>query len=127
MKYLWTTISVENMEESIRFYTTLVGLKLLRRFPAGAGVELAFLGNGVDGETMIELMADSSIGTIGFNEFISIGFAVASIDEMLAIIQREKIPVYNGPVETPGSFFFTVQDPDGLQVQFFQQKAQVAK
>lgn len=34
MKYLWTTINVKNMEESITFYSELAGLKMLNRFPA---------------------------------------------------------------------------------------------
>ncbi len=122
MKYLWTTINVENLDESIDFYSDLAGLKLLKRFPAGAGIEIAFMGNGIDNETLVELMADSSIGTVGFSEFISIGFAVDSVDAMLDTVKSKNIPIYSGPFETPGFKFFGIKDPDGLNVQFFQQK-----
>ncbi len=122
MKYLWTTINVENLDESVTFYTELVGLRLLKRFPAGPGVEIAFLGNGTDNETLVELLADSSIGTIGFSEFISMGFAVDSVDVMLETVKGKNIPVHSGPFETPGFKFFCIKDPDGLGVQFFQQK-----
>ncbi len=122
MKYLWTTVNVENLDESVDFYSDLVGLKLLRRFPAGPGVEIAFMGNGTDNETLLELMADSSIGTIGFSEFISIGFAVDSVDAMLDLLKGKNILIHSGPFETPGFKFFTIQDPDGLSVQLFEQK-----
>lgn len=122
MKYLWTTINVENLEESIEFYTDLVGLKLLKRFPAGPGVEIAFMGNGTDNETLVELLLDKSNGTIDYSRFISIGFAVDSVAAMLETLKSRNIPVHSGPIETQGSIFFTVKDPDGLSVQFFQQK-----
>lgn len=122
MKFLWTTIHVENLDESIAFYTDLAELKLLKRFPAGPGMEIAFLGNGTDNETLIELLADNKNGTIGFNEFISIGFAVDSADAMLETVKSKNIPVHSGPFESPGFKFFGIKDPDGLNVQFFQQK-----
>jgi len=122
MKYLWTTINVENLDESIDFYSDLTGLRVLNRFPAGPGVEIAFMGNGTDNETLVELLMDSTNGTVNFGEFISIGFAVDSMEEMLKTVKDRNIPVHSGPFETPGFRFFCVKDPDGLQVQFFEQK-----
>lgn len=122
MKYLWTTINVENLGESVAFYSELAGLKLLKRFPAGPGVEIAFMGNGAENETLIELLADSSNGTVSFSEFISVGFAVDSVEVMLETVKSKNIPVHSGPFETPGFKFFCIKDPDGLNVQFFQQK-----
>lgn len=49
-----TGIIVSNMDASVQFYTDVLGLDLLQRIPAGP-VELGFLG--VDGETVIELIA----------------------------------------------------------------------
>ena len=122
MKYLWTTINVEDMDGSIDFYSDVAGLKVLKRFQAAPGIEIAFMGNGTDNETLIELLADSSNGTIDFSEFISIGFSVDSVDTMLETIKSKNISVHSGPFETPGFKFFCIKDPDGLQVQFFQHK-----
>jgi lactoylglutathione lyase len=44
MTFLWTTISVRKMEESLKFYQEVVGLPLNRRFEAGPGMEISFLG-----------------------------------------------------------------------------------
>lgn len=122
MKFLWTTVNVKNLDESIAFYSELVGLKVQRRFAAGPGMEIAFMGNGTENETLLELIADSGNGAVGFGEFISIGFAVESADAMLEKLKQKNIPVHSGPVETPGFKFFNIKDPDGLSVQFFQQK-----
>ena len=122
MKFLWTTIYVKNLDESIAFYSNLLGLQVLKRFPAGPGMEIAFMGNGIDNETLVELLADSNNSTVNFSEFISIGFAVDSVDAMLDTVKSKNIPVHNGPFETPGFKFFCIKDPNGLNVQFFQQK-----
>lgn len=122
MKFLWTTIYVKNLEESIAFYSDLLGLQVSKRFPAGPGVEIAFMGNGGNDETLVELLADSKNSTVNFSEFISIGFAVDSADAMLETVKSKNIPVHNGPFETPSFKFFTIKDPNGLNVQLFQQK-----
>ena len=52
MKFCWSTLTVNNLEESLKFYQEIIGLPIDRRFKAGPGVEIAFLG---DGETKLEL------------------------------------------------------------------------
>jgi lactoylglutathione lyase len=122
MKYLWTTIHVKNMDESIHFYSDLIGLQVMQRFPAGPGVEIAFMGNGVDNETLVELYSNCNNDTINYSEFISIGFAVDSVDTTLDIVRSKNIPIHNEPFETPKFKWFTIKDPNGLNIQFFQQK-----
>lgn len=122
MKFLWTAINVKNLDESIAFYSNLVGLQVMRRFSAGPSTEIAMMGNGTDGETLVELLADSNNSAVSFSEFISIGFAVDSIAEMLDRLKSKNIPVHSGPIETPRSKFFFIKDPNGVLVQFFQQK-----
>ena len=46
------------MEESLKFYQEIVGLPLNRRFAAGPGVEIAFLG---DDGTKVELICSEKI------------------------------------------------------------------
>lgn len=122
MKFLWTTIYVKDLDESIAFYSSLIGLKMLKRFTAGPGIEIVFMGNNTDNETLVELLADKNISQINHSEFLSIGFAVNSVDAMLETVKNRNIPVHSGPIETPGSIFFNIKDPNGIIVQFFQQK-----
>lgn len=70
------------MEKSITFYSNLLGLQMLRRYPAGPGIERAFMGNNTENETIVELLTDTNNKEANFSEFISIGFAVNSIDSM---------------------------------------------
>jgi lactoylglutathione lyase len=122
MKFVWTTFYVKNLEESIAFYSDLGGLKVMRRFPAGPGVEIAFMGNGVSDETLVELIVDSKKSAATYTDFISIGFAVDSLTAMLDTVKSKNIPVFEGPIDTPHSSFFYIKDPNGLSVQFYQQK-----
>jgi lactoylglutathione lyase len=122
MKFLWTTLYVKNLDESVAFYTDLTELKMLRRIPAGPSMEIAFMGNGTDDETLVELICDSGKSSIQHSNDISIGFAVDSADDMLETVKSKNIPINSGPVETPAMKYFTVKDPNGLSVQFFQQK-----
>jgi lactoylglutathione lyase len=122
MKFLWTAIGVKNLNESIEFFSKITGLTMLRRFSPRPTMEIAFMGNGGDNETLIELIADSTIPAINISESISIGFSVDSIDVMLTTVKQSNIPIHSGPVETPASLFFTIKDPNGLNVQFFEQK-----
>jgi len=116
MKFCWSTIKVKNLEESLKFYKEIVGLTLSNRFSAGMGKEIAFLG---DGETKIELICDESLKDINYSEYISLGFEVKSVDDMMNLIKEKGINMHSGPFEpNPHTRFFYVLDPDGLKIQF---------
>lgn len=123
MKFCWTTINVLNMEKSLAFYQEIVGLPLMRRFPAGPGTEIAFLG---DGETQVELIASTSTIEVKIGQDISLGFIVESLDDMLDFIQKRSIPVHSGPHQpNPQTRFFYILDPNGLKIQFVERKHEV--
>ncbi len=123
MKFLWTAIYAKNLNESVAFYSDMVGLKVLKRFQAGPTTEIAMMGNGAEGETLVELLAESGRADLNHDESIVIGFQVESIGAMLDNIKEKRIPVHAGPVETPRSKFFYVLDPNGVRVQFLEQKS----
>ncbi len=118
MAYLWTTISVKSMDESLIFYQEIVGLKLNRRFGAGPGMEIAFLG---DGETKVELICNEKHSDIRIGQEISLGFSVESVDEKIAFLEKKRIPIHSGPFSpNPDEKlrFFFIQDPNGVKIQF---------
>lgn len=120
MKFCWSTISVKNLEESLKFYQEIVGLEVDRRFPAGPGIEIAFLGSG---ETKVELICNEAVKEISFGEHISLGFEVESVDEMIKFVQEKGIAIHSGPFEpNPHVKFFFVTDPNGLKIQFVENK-----
>jgi lactoylglutathione lyase len=116
MKFCWSTLRVKNLEESLKFYQEIVGLKIDRRFNAGPGVEIAFLG---DGETKIELLYDENNKGINVGQDISWGFEVGSLDETMSLVKEKGIEIQGGIIQpNPHVKFFYVLDPNSLKIQF---------
>lgn len=116
MKFLWSTIVVRDMDESLKFYQDIVGLTLNRRYSRGMEAEFAFLG---DGGTEIELIFRQPMKESPMGENISLGFRVDNLDEKIAFIKARGLSVYAGPIQPSDTIrFFYVLDPNGLKVQF---------
>lgn len=116
MKFLWTTIYVNDMEASLKFYQEVVGLPLKRRFTSPTGMELAFLGSG---ETEVELICEKDGKEKLIGKEISMGFEINSVDEKIKEFEANQIEIYSGPVQpNPMIRFFYVLDPNGLKIQF---------
>ncbi|ATW26547.1 VOC family protein [Candidatus Formimonas warabiya] len=116
MKFCWTTLRVKNLEESLKFYQEIVGLKVERKFSAGPGTEIVFLG---DGETKVELIGNGTNQEVNMGEDISLGFEVGSVDEMFNVVKEKGIEIHSGPFQpNPHVKFFFVRDPNGLKIQF---------
>jgi len=116
MKFCWSTLMVKNMEESLKFYNEIVGLAVDKRFQAGPGLEIAFLG---DGETKVELVQNQEVKVINIGQDISLGFEVNSVDEMMTFVKERKIEIHSGPFQpNPHTKFFFILDPNGLKIQF---------
>ena len=116
MKFCWSTMMVKNLEESLKFYIEIVGLNVVKRFNAGPGVEIAFLG---DGETKVELICNQDSKEVSFGKDISLGFEVNSLDEMMTVVKEKGIDIHSGPFQpNPHTKFFYILDPNGLKIQF---------
>jgi lactoylglutathione lyase len=116
MKFCWTTIIVKNLEESLKFYQEIVGLKVSRKFNGGPDVEIAFLG---EGGTDVELMCNKANKEFNVGKDISLGFEVDSLDEMITFVKGKGIDVHSGPFQpNPHIKFFYVMDPNGVKIQF---------
>ena len=115
MKFAHATITVKNMEESLKFYQEIVGLNIAHRISTGQGPEIAFLG---EGETKVELIYYGD-KEVNIGEDIALGFQVESLDEKMNFIQEKGIDIHSGPLSPNSSVkFFYVQDPNGLKIQF---------
>lgn len=122
MKFCWVTIIVKDMEESLKFYKDIVGLKIMRQFEAGPGVEIVFLGY-KEGETQVELIHNEHIQNIDVGKDISLGFLVDSIDDQMKFLEESGIEIHDGPFQVnPNTKFFYCLDPNNIRVQFVEQK-----
>ena len=115
MKFCWCTLMVKNMEESLKFYQEIVGLKIDRRLKAGPNGEIVFLG---DGETKVELICNQGKTETDMGKDITLGFEVDSLDEMLTLVKEKGIDLQGPYQPSPIVKFFYVQDPNGTKIQF---------
>jgi len=107
---------VKNMDESLNFYSEIVGFKPDRRFNVGSDTEIAFLG---DGETKVELICKAGKDNINVGKDISWGFEVDSLDEFMEFLKEKGVVIHSGPFQpNPKTRFFYVTDPNGLKIQF---------
>lgn len=122
MKFLWTTLLVNNMDESLKFYKEIVGLKMANRFQAGPGMEISFLG---EGETKVELICNENFKNLDAGNRVTLGFRVESLDEKINFIKDKGLSIITGPVQpNPTIKYFIIQDPNGVKIQFAEQMSQ---
>jgi lactoylglutathione lyase len=106
---------VNNLEASIKFYREVLGLLENRRFPAGPGMEIAFLG---EGETQVELICDEKIPKVTIGTDISMGFEVGPLEPMMELLREKGINILSGPHQpNPHIRYIYVLDPNGLKIQ----------
>ncbi len=118
MKFSWTTLYVNNMEESIKFYTELIGLELVTKNPAGPKQTIAFLGKG---ETQIELIENLDRDQTVTGSDISWGFVTDNLEDMIQKIKDFGISKIEGPI-VPNEHiqFIFIEDPNGMRIQIAQ-------
>ena len=113
MKYLWTTIKVKDMKESVRFYKDLLGLSVKSTKHIKEGFDLTFLETD---NTEIELLYNEKMDhTVG--KAITFALEVESIAEIKEKLEKEDINV--GKIQSPedNMQFVMVTDPNGVGVQ----------
>ena len=127
MKFLHTMIRVGDQDRSIKFYTEILGMKVLRQteYPGGRFTN-TFVGYGdEDDHTVIELTYnwDTDKYDMG-NGFGHLAFGVddiyATCDEMRKMgvnITREP-----GPMKHGTTVIAFVEDPDGYKIELIERK-----
>lgn len=128
MRLLHTMLRVGDLDRSIKFYTELLGMKVLRRddYPEGK-FTLAFVGYGDESNnTVIELTHNwdtpsYDLGT-GFGHLaLEVVDAYAACDKIKA--QGGKVTREAGPMKHGTTVIAFVEDPDGYKIEFIQKKA----
>jgi lactoylglutathione lyase len=126
-RYLHTSIFVNDMNESIDFYTKKLGLKLLdgpNHFPGNA--DMAFVG--ADWNAYIELVYDLEdhppyqVGNRYEHLALEIEGDMASTIERL---RAEGVKILSGPKKPPSGtrWIAFVEDPNGIPVELLEPRA----
>jgi lactoylglutathione lyase len=120
-KYLHTRLRVSDMDQSIRFYCKILGLKLIERKTSPRGSELAYLqAPGSDSE--IELCVFPASGEIKVPEdLMHLAFQVENMETCINRLKKAGVPITEGPVKTSnGTFFIFTEDPDNYEIELMQ-------
>lgn len=127
MQLLHTMLRVGNLEESVKFYTEVLGMKLLRQkeYPDGK-FTLAFVGYGDDSDhTVLELTYNWGVEKYNLGDaygHIAIGIddIYGTCDEIKA--RGGKVSREPGPMKHGSTIIAFVEDPDGYKVELVQLK-----
>ena len=128
MRMLHTMLRVGELERSIRFYTEVLGMELLRRndYPEGR-FTLAFVGYGEESDhTVLELTHnwDTPVYDLG-SGFGHIAVQVDDAYQACAEVKRQGGTVSReaGPMKHGSTVIAFVEDPDGYKIEFIQKKS----
>jgi len=127
MRILHTMLRVGNLQNSIQFYTDVLGMKLLRQkdYPDGK-FTLAFVGYGEESEnTVIELTHNWD--TDDYDIGAGFGHLALEVDDVYQatddIRQRGGNILRNaGPMNAGKTIIAFVTDPDGYEIELIEKK-----
>ncbi|MBX9254746.1 lactoylglutathione lyase [Desmonostoc muscorum CCALA 125] len=125
MRLLHTMLRVGNLEESLKFYCEVLGMKLLRRkdYPGGE-FTLAFVGYGDESDnTVIELTYNWGVEKYELgNGYGHIALGVDDIYTTCEEIRNQggKIVREAGPMNHGSTVIAFVEDPDGYKIELIQ-------
>ncbi len=120
-KLLHTRMRVNNLDETIRFYQDVLGLKVVERHRSPRGSELAFL-RVPNSDEEIELCAFPSSGRVQVPEdLVHLAFEVDNLDRTMAELKAKGIPITDGPTtSSSGSRFCFIDAPDKYEIELIE-------
>ena len=125
-KLLHTRMRVSNLDETIQFYTSVLGLEVLERKTSPRGSQLAFL-KVPNSDELIELTCFPPSGPVKVQEdLVHLAFQVESLDHTIAALDAKGIKITDGPTHTSsGSRFIFIDAPDGYEIELIERPAGV--
>ena len=125
-KLLHTRMRVSDLDETIRFYTTVLGLEVIERKTSPRGSQLAFL-KVPNSDELIELTSFPPSGPVKVQEdLVHLAFQVESLEETMASLTAQGIAITDGPTtSSSGSRFIFIDAPDGYEIELIERPAGV--
>jgi len=115
-------IRVIDLEESIRFYTGHLGMRVLKRMSDGEGKWIAFIGYGDESSnTVLEL--NHSIDKLQFvrGEFFGhIAIGVPNVEKTFEDLRAMGVKTLKPPRVKDGEMLASVEDPNGYKIELIE-------
>ena len=127
MRILHTMLRVGELERSLRFYTEVLGMRLLRRqdYPDGK-FTLAFVGYGEEADTaVLELTYNWGVDKYELgNAYGHVAIAVDDAYKACEEVKRRggKVVREAGPMKHGTTVIAFVEDPDAYRIELIQRK-----
>ena len=127
MRMLHTMLRVGDLERSLRFYTDVLGMRLLRRkdYPDGK-FTLAFVGYGEEADTsVLELTYNWGVEKYELgNAYGHVAIAVDDARKACEEVKRRggKVTREAGPMKHGATVIALVEDPDGYKIELIERK-----
>jgi lactoylglutathione lyase len=120
-KLLHTRMRVSDLDQTIQFYTSVLGLEVIERKTSPRGSQLAFL-KVLNSEELIELTSFPPSGPVNVQEdLVHLAFQVESLDNAIASLTAKGITMTDGPTQTSsGSRFIFIDAPDGYEIELIE-------
>ena len=118
MKMAHVTIMTKCLDESVKFYQDIVGLKIQRDMRNIPAHKIVFLGNEA-GETCVELVENPEGAYSGSG--ISMGFEVEDAAGYREELEKKGFKPGEMISPNPHARFFFVKDPNGVDIQFVEE------
>jgi len=125
MRILHTMLRVGDLERSLRFYTEVLGMRLLRRndYPEGK-FTLAFVGYGEESDSaVLELTHNWGVGKYELgNAYGHVAIAVDDAFKACEEVKRRggKVTREAGPMKHGTTVIAFVEDPDGYKIELIE-------
>lgn len=117
----FVTIKVNDMKESLKFYSEFLGFEKAMEFSPQKGVNIVFLKDKLNNKVELIEYEFNKNSEIVKDCPASLGFNVDSLEEILKVIKEKDIKIIHGPVETPaGQKFVYISDPNGVGIEFIE-------
>lgn len=125
--YLHTMLRVGNLERSVHFYTTFLGMKELRRTEVPDGkYTLVFIGYGDEADhTVLELTYNWGVETYEIGTaFGHLALGVPDIYAACARLREAGVKIVRepGPVKFGTTVIAFIEDPDGYKIELIERK-----
>ena len=126
-KLLHTRMRVSDMDQTINFYTDVLGLEVMERKTSPRGSHLAFL-KVPNSEELIELCSFPPSGPVTVQEdLVHLAFEVDNLDRTIEALTAKGIRITDGPTRSSsGSRFIFIGPPDGYEVELIERPPGIA-
>jgi lactoylglutathione lyase len=120
-KLLHTRMRVSNIDQTIQFYTDVLGLEVMERKTSPRGSHLAFL-KVPNSEELIELASYPPSGPVKVQEdLVHLAFQVENLDETMRELTVKGVKIADGPTQSSsGSRFIFIDAPDGYEIELIE-------